>query len=709
MENENSLSLALKSVFTGGGATTYSKKNALLLLLLPLVYGICAWLYYTEGVNFFTTYTDSTYIYLINGTNIANGHWNLGHYDNPGTTAHWLAGIIIFFTHLFFGNGNVVEDVVNRPEFYLKGNAIVCIILIMLSVYATGRLIAKYTGNFITALFFQLTAISAYLNVHFFIRICPEYIMLLTIPYYCAFIWVLCYKKSQPQGYALSTRSVLFMAFVTAALFIAKITCLPFVLVPLFFINKFKKLLIYGLSTAAFALLILYPVWPAFRAMYKWFFGMATHSGQYGGGKEEIIDKAEYINHLKTMFTDEYFFTTAFILLSVLILVGLLTKKFKVPFFRLSFAFWLVIVLQIILAAKHYSFHYLIPARAVTIPALLGVLVSFPQIKLNKVVAILLLTLSGSFLIYKTYIIARGYANGNPQYISSQGAAKQFGNMPKIMTTAYEESCFVESALNFGIAYGGDSFKEGRVYARQTYPTSYYFDRTGNRLWLFFKDIPLSDLFESYPEIMVNFLRKDEAFKKSVLDSVISNYKYAVKSIELARTTPETGDEFYVIHIDTALTKPHYTETKNIAFDFEKLTAKKDNFLSTNMLDTCGGVDAISNEKYTSGNTSLKATPQKSYVAFTAFDVKPGDGVEITVNRFSEDDIGGIILSVQNDKSFERTSEEVIANLGNGWKKIQLKARLTKNFTPGKAGICFFYFGKQVCYFDDLNIKVLKK
>jgi hypothetical protein len=709
MENSNNLSLAIKSVFTGGAILTYTKKNSFLLFILPLVYGIFAWFFYYQGVNFFTTYVDSTYIYLVNGLNIASGHFDLGHYDNPGTTAHWLAGIVFYITHLLVGNGNIVEDVLNRPEFYLRVAAIVCIVLIVLSTYFAGLLIAKKTGNYITAFFFQLIVVSSYLNVIYMIRASPEYIIIVTLPYYCAFLWMLSYKKSEVPGFTISIKSVLFLAFVTAALVVAKITCVPFLLVPFFFIDKLKKIILYIISTVVFGLLILYPVWNNFGNMYKWFFGMATHSGIYGSGKEQIIDKAEYIKSLKLIFTNEWFFTIGFILVSVLVVAGLFTKKWKNSFYKLTLAFWLVIVLQILLAAKHYSAHYLIAAQAVTIPAVLAGFVALPQFKLNKMAVALMLVLSTGFLLYKLQNYATAFIDGNKQYISSVGAAKQFGNMPKIYTTGYTESCFVESALSFGTAYGGDGFEEGRQYLRKRYPTSFLYERIPNKLYCFLKEVPSSTIFENYPEVLVNFLRQDEASEKSALAGITEEYKFAVKNIEHARANPETGENFYVIHTDTALAKRHYTQIVTVNFDFEKNTVDKSNFLSAAGLDTCGGADASSKEQFTSATTSLKASPKNQYVGWTTFDMKPGEGLEITVNRRTEDEVGGISLSMANDKSFEKASEDVVADLGNGWKKIRLKTRIPNNSPGGKVGLCFFYFGTKTCYFDDLCIKILKE
>ena len=544
MENQNNLSLALKSVFTGDAILTYSKKNRALLFILPLIYGALAWLYYSQGVYFYTFSTDPTYIYLVNGTNIASGHFNLGHFDNPGTTAHWLAGIVFYFTHLFFGQGNIVEDVINRPEFYLRANVIACIALLMGSVYFTGKLIAKNTGNYITAFFFQLIAISAYLNVFFMSKVCPEYIMVLIMPYYCAYIWMLSYKKSEAEGFTISTKSILFLAFITAALFVAKITCVPFILVPLFFIDTVKKTVLYIISMVVFALLILYPVWNSFKGMYMWFFNLATHSGIYGSGKAQIIDKAEYIDHLKTIFTDEFFFTFGFILVSVFVLAGLFTKNRENNFYKLTLSFWIVIVLQILVVAKHFNFHYLIPSQALIIPAILAGFVAFYQFKLSKAFVVGVFMVSASFLLYNFVKWATDYWNGNNEYKSSVAVAKQFGNMPKIYTTGSEESPFIESALSLGTAYGGDGFEEGRQYMRKRYPTAFLYEKIPNKLYCFLKEIPSSGIFEKYPEVLVNFLRKDKAYEKSALDSITADYTFAIKNIELALTNPETGESF---------------------------------------------------------------------------------------------------------------------------------------------------------------------
>jgi hypothetical protein len=688
-------------------STGSSKKSKRLLFILPLVYGILAYMWYYQSGAFFTTFPDSTYIYFINGVNIAGGNFTIGHFDNPGTTAHWMAGIVIFITHLFFGKGTVMQDAVDNPEFYLCACTIACIALLMLSVYAAGKLIVKNTGNYTVALFFQLIPICSYLNVHHIVRICPEYIMIMALPYYCAYMWVLCYKKNNTPDFIISTRSILFLAFVTAGLFIAKITCVPFVFVPLFFLRKIKTIAIYILSTVAFAMLILFPVWPNLGGMYDWFFGLATHTGIYGSGKAQMFDGEEYKNSLAQLLSTEWFFTAGYILSSLGVLVGLVLKKWKDNFYKLSLAFWITISLQLLLAAKHYKFHYIIPSQSLIIPAILAGCASLLNFKLLKIFWGTLFATCSLFLVFKLAWSATDYWDGNSQYKSSK-IAERYADFPRIITTSYEESCFPESALHFGAAYGGQSFDDGKAYLREKYPKSWVYEPVPNKLDLFFMDVSYSEVFEKYPQVLVYFRGKDENTERALLANMTAEYSYGIKSIDMVSYYPNTGDRFYIINTDTFITKARYAEKKNIICDFEKMTPDNSYFISQDGFSYFGGANR-STEQHASGTASVKATPEIQYVGWSNFQVKPGDAFEISVNCFAEDMPGGITLSSFDSKTLNKSSQTVTANLGNGWKTVSLKAKVPVNFADKEVRFSLFYFGKKVCYFDDLNITFLKK
>jgi hypothetical protein len=684
------------------------KKTNYLLFILPFVFGLLAYIYYYQSKAFFTTYPDSTYIYLINGANIASGNFNIGHYDNPGTTAHWMAAVVIYITHLFLGKGPLLEDVLSNPEFYLHACAITCIALLMLSVYAAAKLILKKTGNLTIALFFQLIPVCSYLNVHHIVRICPEYLMIMMLPYYSAYLWVLCYAKNNSPDHIISIKSILFMAFVTAALIIAKITCAPLLFVPLFFINRISKIIIYLVATAAFAMLILFPVWPNLNGMFEWFFGLATHTGIYGSGQEQIIDSKEYIVSLKKLFITEWFFTAGYIIASFMVVAGVVKKKWNDNFFKLTLALWLTISLQLLLAAKHYKFHYIIPAQSLIIPTVLGGWVSLISFKRGKIPGAVALAACSIFLVYKLAVSSADYWNGNKEYESSLSAQK-YADLPKIITTTYEQSCFPESALHFGTAYGGHFFEAGYSFLRTLYPKSFVYDMRTNKIDLFFLDTPYADLFEKYPKILVYFLQKDEYTEKTVLTNLTAEYGFGIKSIDLAEANPYTGEKFYIINVDTSSTQSHYTEKKSVVCDFEKVSPDNSYFISSDGSLYFGSGDLHSTEKCLSAVTSLKSTPKNQYICWANLPVKAGDGLEITVNCYAEDTPGGITIASPGGKGFEKTSQSVINDYGNGWKKLILKAKIPADYQGKEIGFSLFYFGSKACYFDDLNIVFLKK
>ncbi len=687
----------------------YSKKTFYLLFILPVIYGVLASIYLYQTKAFFTTFTDSTYIYLINGTNIAGGNFAIGHYDNPGTTGHIFAGIIIFFTHLFIGKGLVNEDVLSNPELYLKICAIVCIVFVLISVFVSGKLILKNTGNIFIALLFQLIPVSTYLATHYMVRICPEYLMLVILPYYCAYMFVLCLKiTSDPYFLDDHIKPILFLSFITAALIVGKITCVPFLIVPLFFIKKISKKIIYLFATLIFGMLLLFPVWPNLKGMMHWFMSLATHNGKYGGGTHGLIDANSYLNNLNTLFLQEFFFSIGYFLVLIFIVVGLVKQKWKDNFYKLALTFWITITAQIILAAKHYDYHYLIPAQLLIIPTILALCHVFVPARLRKVVIIFLLTISATTLLYKMSQCATDYMDGNKEYESSL-AAKKYADIPKIITTSYEESCFIESALHFGGAYGGDHFQTSYLFLRKQYPNSYFYLISNKSICWFDVNMPSAQLFEKYDKLLLYFFRKDDETEKDMMKNIIAGNDSLIKSIELVEHNYDTGEKFYLLTIDKEKTKINYTEKINIVCDFEKKTADNSSFISSDGKFYFGGAEANSTEKYASATNSVKATPQKQYVAWAAFPVKRGDAIDISVKVNYDDISGGIALSASDGKIFYMQGDFVVEDDGKGWKKVNLKTKIPNDYSEKEIRFSLFYFGKKACYFDDLNITLFKK
>ena len=73
---------------------------------------------------FYLTRIDPDYVYLLNGLNSGIFRFDrIGHVDHPGTPFQIFLGASIDLIHMFSGRGNVVEDVLTRPEFYMRNSS----------------------------------------------------------------------------------------------------------------------------------------------------------------------------------------------------------------------------------------------------------------------------------------------------------------------------------------------------------------------------------------------------------------------------------------------------------------------------------------------------------------------------------------------------------------------------------------------------------
>ncbi len=240
---------------------SYTGKSKYALFILPVFYGFLFYLFYSLSRSFFTTMPDPTYVYLINGTNLASGNFDVGHFDHPGTPVQWLVALVVFITHIFVDSNPINESVLVQPELYLRACATALILLLIFSVYASGRLILKHTGNIITALLFQLIPICAYGTAYYLIRPMPEALIIIYLSYYPAFLYVLCYTKNNfPDSSFANKNFFWFFCLASALLVTTKITCIPFMVIPLFFINGFSKKILYIIASFALATLIIFPV-----------------------------------------------------------------------------------------------------------------------------------------------------------------------------------------------------------------------------------------------------------------------------------------------------------------------------------------------------------------------------------------------------------------------------------------------------------------
>lgn len=680
------------------------------LLILPILLGTLSFYGLYQNKAFFTTYPDSIYIYLINGTNLANGNLDIGHYDNPGTPVHLLAGLIIYITHFFADHGgSVYKDVFSNPEFYLNVCVNVMLMLLLASVYLTARFVYKYTQNITIALLFQLLPICSFFTIHYLllIRICPENLIILSLIYYYAFLFVNSYLREQNKTIVYKDH-IVFFSFMSALLVTTKMTCLPLLIFPLFYVENLSKKITYLFLTMLFALIILFPVWAKFPEMYDWFTGLATRSGNYGQGHEGVKAGMLFSNIL-ALFRHEYFFTIGYFVLLVSIIIGFIKRKWENYFFKFILASFIVCTSQLILASKQFGFHYLIASQLLIIPCYISVYKIFPFKIREKYFLVTLFTICAAWFTFKTSQSLKITERENTLYESSI-SSKKYSELPKIITTGYQGSCFTESALRFGGCYGGPAFHYGNYVLKKLYPNSFFYDLgfTDNVVnWWDIRFSPL-EFFHKNPQVIIYFRSMDEESEMKMIHKLTGGFEKAVKEIKLLEYNPKTDERFYSILIDEDKLNLFYDKTEKFVFDFENLTKDRSLFISNDKKSTIGGVEFLTTKNSFSKNNSI-LIPKDGYVCCTTFVVNPGDLLDVSMKCFSPDRPAGITISAAvNPSVFNKSCEAIVEDIGNGWKKINLHAIIPLNCTESKMNFCLYYFGRKKCYADDLNITILR-
>lgn len=534
---------------------SYSKKyKSAILVIIPVLFASVSFFCLLQNKTFFASYPDSIYIYLINGMNIAGGNWEIGHFDNPGTPVHLLGGLIIYIAHLFIGNGAVYEDVLSNPERYLKIIVEVLLILLVLSTYFAGRLAFKHTQNIRAALLFQLLpACSFFAIMHLLlIRLCPENITVIILVGYYAYLWTLCYRQSiNKETLTYTIKHVLLFAFISAFLITSKIVCLPLVIIPFFFLKRVLLNSIYLFFTLIFSSLLLMPVWGKLPFMYDWFFRLATHSGHYGQGEAGVSIDMLLQNILK-IFEHEAFFTLGYIAIIVFLIVGLVSKKYRSPFYKLLLSFGIICSAQIALASKQYGNHYLLASHLCIIPALSAIVfLFFEREEIRKKAITFLLTTCFCWFGYKMYSnVEMSYTGGKKMFESSLHH-KKYDAVPKIITTGYQGSSFVESAIRFGSSYGGANYNKEVDFLRKQFPVSYFFDLHLNDIIVkgWGENYTPAQLFEKHDSILVYFREETEDTERSLLNKLTQAYEQAV-NVSMIESNKTTGEKIYLLKTD---------------------------------------------------------------------------------------------------------------------------------------------------------------
>jgi hypothetical protein len=690
-------------------------RSRIILLFIPAVVLWFCYLYYKQISDFFVFGHDPVYPYLLNATNLASGHSELGLFEHPGTPVSVFGGLLIFIRHLFSGGLPIYQQVIQNPESYLHMLCLAFIITLGLVTFFTGLYVYRKTGNLAVALFFQLAPLLGPYMLQHAILFKPESLLVSVITFFSAYLYVQVIGTDGTPG-RLTDRSILLSAVLLGLLIATKIICAPLVIIIYLLLRNFRQVLLFTLSLGLSFLLFILPLIPKYRDLWIWFTNLLNHDGHYGTGKEQIINKAEFLSSLGKIFNGDLFFTATYLLLTCAFLVALVRFIIKKSIDRILVRFitglWVSFTLLILMVAKHFSFHYLISGMTF-FP--LYILISFRVFngyrnldfykRFQQVISYCLVG-----LIFSSFLLREGkglFAQSAYRIATSDTrsfmASRQ--GMP-VITMSHDHSAFIYPSLWFGIIYSGNLRNQYFEYTKKYYPNWYMYHTENHKLLNWDEEEQATDLLRKHPKVLVYFIEQDSLEEQNILKGFCRTDKgKTVASFKKLYRNNPTQETFYLMEADTTQLAKSIVAKTVISSDLEKMNAEHTEFLSNDVQHNFKKAGQVSSHEYRSGLNSILLNVDNPYGLDMEFDVEPGDFIEASVWRKSSDNDGGIIISAKEISQFYAAGSS-ICNTSGDWIQIRCRARVPLDFTGRKLTFYLYYTGKKNAYFDDVNIAV---
>jgi hypothetical protein len=455
---------------------------------------------------------DPDYIYLLSGLSMGDGHFNVGHVDNPGTPLQIIVAIVTRIVHLFAGQGSYFDDILKRPDFYLGYVLRFNYILNAFFMFFVGYKSGKYLKLSYIPLI-QLTLLMSWTIFYNTTTILPEVIMLVPV----SLITVMLLKFYYGKNFITDYKDVLKIAAISALGVSIKLDYLPLVFLPVFLIRNWKRQIIYWPSFFAFFLIFAFPVLKRRFFFIEWIKGLITHSGKYGLGDSNFIDWPSFMENIKTLFSFYRFFYIAMLVLIIslcLSVAGLKWLKRNRIRENVIAGITLTAILQTFIVAKHFGLGYMMPLIYL-LPLILILIIE--TTKLNKfiictvpvIVSIIILS-----LFYKT--LNRNLSWKVPQLATKleikNEVDKKVNNNAFIIIDQPYNFYFHESPLLFGWFFQGGFRLKIKDRLDELYPEKYVYDIGMKKFFLWGDLYTLKEIFEKQDEIFVFVNNKSQQF-----------------------------------------------------------------------------------------------------------------------------------------------------------------------------------------------------
>jgi hypothetical protein len=346
-----------------------------LILVVPLL--VASWsiaLRQSSGPFWLGNNSDPSYSYLMNALALSQVQPTV-HADHPGATLHWLGAALLYPIEFLTGEGDLVDDVLKRPEVFLTGLHRGLIALLLATLVVCGLLICKWTGDPVTAVLFQLGTLTSGNCRASLSEVSPEPLLLILA------IWlaVLVFYQVTNIGKDYRAEPAWQYGLVVGLGLALKVNYAPLALLPLFMLSTFRRWMVYiGTLLLTFLLLVANPL-----ANSRGFLGFLVNNLLVREGYNRPLEEGRSIfgamvdglgflaSEIGTTELPVILLTFGFTILGFTVLLlkrSALPAFRKDPYTRTWLGILVVLATQILLVANGPvgKTHYLVPAFGLT-------------------------------------------------------------------------------------------------------------------------------------------------------------------------------------------------------------------------------------------------------------------------------------------------------------------------------------------------------
>lgn len=351
-----------------------------LLAIIPSLYFVIVLIIRTlRGPYWLGLNSDPDYIYLFNSLNILNFNSPM-HTDHPGTPLQILGAVIIklvFFIRHFMGYSDsfsLVEDTLHYPEIYLHSISIILVFFVTFSLFFVGYIAYSLSQNILLSIILQSPSLWLVTILEESNKVSPEPLLLAISQFITILLLLYLYKSN------IEKKKI--FAIVLGGLFglgmSVKINFLPIILI-FFVLPSLKQTVWATLASVSVFVIATLPIRSRYVRLFEWIFSIATHTSAYGSGEQGLLKFESLWEYLRTLFSKDTLYFSAFILIFLICFLSLLINSLSLKtidtsseskqqsilfsrFTRLSLIIALINLFQIIITLKNPNARYLIPA-----------------------------------------------------------------------------------------------------------------------------------------------------------------------------------------------------------------------------------------------------------------------------------------------------------------------------------------------------------